>query len=804
MVSKTKHNKSNLHFDTRYVVLMILMVLSTFSTGILNVNANSISTDTIRIFGNNNFPPYEFTDKKGQPAGFDVDVMRALLDRKGIPYKITLLKPAEVQRMYKEGKADIILGMFKYKGSENSTISNIDDALMEIRRDGTYQKLYEKWFSRYDENRITKITLICISVILLLTLIFLVFLRILRTNVTKAKKELSDQNRRLALAIHAGDIKVFRYDVGKGMFYNVQWDSIPAEGRSMKEVLNTIHPADRQVFIDSFDKLVRDEDCHKRISLRTHVDNYREWRYIEKEFSTLKDDNGKITTIIGTQRDITERHKMKVQLQESISKMQCAIASSNLTLWEFSSEEMVFKSRNDKMYKVKGVVTENIFELEKKIHPDDKDKAIACIHVMAEGKKENHSIDLRMWYETDNEWHFCSASATPFETDDEGKVTRYVGSLHDNTQIIKLNEDLRVFSEKLNYTLLASGIRMWEYDINSHLFIFKSALNSTLETMNVNDCIKQVDKPQQAHAKELIEKMDNKCLDASSIQLKIVNSLHDNKTHYYIFDILPLRDKKNNIVSYFGLERDVTGLIQIQIKLEEEKQKAQTADKLKSAFLANMSHEIRTPLNAIVGFSQLLCDTDSEYDKKEIVDIIIKNNDTLLRLIDGILEQSKIEAGVIDFKNTQFDMSDNFNRITLSLQQQCTNPEVEFISSNPYKKCIVICDSNRLNQIIINLTANAIKNTDTGHIRVGYRCEDNGLKIFVEDTGPGIPEEDKARIFKRFEKLNDFIQGTGLGLPICKGIIDAYGGKIGVESVSENGSTFWAWIPCEITEIEEL
>ena len=706
MVSKKKNNTSWLHFDIRCVVLMSLTVLFTFSFGIMNMNAQSMSSDTIHLFGHNNFT--------------------------------------------------------------------------------------------------TQIILISCSIGLLLTLIFLILLRIFRNNVTKTKKKLRDQNRRLALAIHAGDIKVFRYDVEKNMFYNVQWDNIPAGGRSMKEELETIHPADQQVFLDTFDRLIHGEDYHKRICLRIHVDKYKEWRIIEKEFSTLKDDNGKVVTIIGTRRDITERHKMHVQLQESVSKMQCAIASSNLALWEFSTEEMVFKSSNNKMHRVKGFLNETVSEVEQKIHPDDKDKVKECIQIMAEGKNEDFSIDLRMMYKSDHEWHFCSASATPFEIDDDGKVIRYVGSVQDNSQIIKLNEDLKNFSEKLNYTLISSGIRMWEFDLNLHLFRLKSALNSTLETTTIDDFIKHVDISQQAYAKELIEKMDNKNIGVSSIQLKITNSIFDNETHYFIYDILPLRDKNNNIVSYFGLERDVTELIQIQLNLEEEKQKAQTADKLKSAFLANMSHEIRTPLNAIVGFSQLLCDTNSEDNKKEFADIILKNNDILLRLIDDILEQSKIEAGFIDFKNKQFDMVDNFNILSLSLQERCMNPKVEFISSNPYKRCVVKCDSERLNQIITNFTTNAIKHTESGYIKVGYKYEDKGLKVYVDDTGSGIAEEDKERIFRRFEKLNDFIQGTGLGLPICKGITDAYGGKIGVESVLGKGSTFWAWIPCELTEIEEI
>jgi len=262
-----------------------------------------------------------------------------------------------------------------------------------------------------------------------------------------------------------------------------------------------------------------------------------------------------------------------------------------------------------------------------------------------------------------------------------------------------------------------------------------------------------------------------------------------------------MHNNENEVVSYFGITRDVTDLINIQIRLEEEKQKALAADKLKSAFLANMSHEIRTPLNAIVGFSRLLPDADGKDEKKQFIDIINENTEILLRLINDILELSKIEAGIVDIKNSTFDFVANFNNLIPSLKQRCVNPDVKFITCKPYKKFVICCDDGRVDQLITNFTINAIKYTTRGYIKVGYECVDNGLKIFVEDTGAGIAKKDQERIFNRFEKLNDFVQGTGLGLSICKAITDACYGKIGVESEVGKGSTFWAWIPCEVSEL---
>lgn len=232
------------------------------------------------------------------------------------------------------------------------------------------------------------------------------------------------------------------------------------------------------------------------------------------------------------------------------------------------------------------------------------------------------------------------------------------------------------------------------------------------------------------------------------------------------------------------------------------KEEAQDADKLKSVFLANMSHEIRTPLNAILGFSDLLRTTDDRNEQAEYMNIINQNSELLLRLISDILDLSKIESGVLEWKPELFDISIVFEETYTTLKQRCTNPEVEFLEENPYKSCKVKLDRNRFVQVGINFVTNAIKHTSNGHILMGYKYENGGIKVYVEDTGTGIPKEKQSMLFQRFAKLDDFTQGTGLGLAICKAIADAQGGKIGVKSEEGRGSCFWAWFPCE-AEIEE-
>lgn len=247
---------------------------------------------------------------------------------------------------------------------------------------------------------------------------------------------------------------------------------------------------------------------------------------------------------------------------------------------------------------------------------------------------------------------------------------------------------------------------------------------------------------------------------------------------------------------------DVTERERMIRELQNAKALAEQSDKLKSAFLANMSHEIRTPLNAIVGFSGLLAEPILAEEKEEYLKIIRFNNELLLKLISDILDLSKIEAGTIELKYEDFDFSAYFDDMAVSMRQRVTNPNVRLVADNPYPVCRVRLDKNRVAQIMTNYVINAIKYTAKGFIEMGYEPVDGGIRLFVRDSGIGIPDEKKNKVFYRFEKLDEFAQGTGLGLSICKAIAESMGGNVGFESQYGEGSYFWAVLPCE-TEIEE-
>ena len=247
---------------------------------------------------------------------------------------------------------------------------------------------------------------------------------------------------------------------------------------------------------------------------------------------------------------------------------------------------------------------------------------------------------------------------------------------------------------------------------------------------------------------------------------------------------------QDNIIEMLCINFDITELKETERMLIGAKEKAEEADRLKSAFLANMSHEIRTPLNAIVGFSSLLEEAEDAEEKHLYATIIEENNKLLLQLISDILDLSKIEAGTFDIIPEQVDAQQLCNELLQAMQVKATE-QVEILLAPELPELTFTSDKNRLYQVLLNFITNALKFTSKGSIVIDYQINGNEVRFSVQDTGMGIEPEKQEAIFTRFVKLNNFIAGTGLGLSICQSIVTQLGGKIGVESKPGEGSCFW-------------
>lgn len=280
------------------------------------------------------------------------------------------------------------------------------------------------------------------------------------------------------------------------------------------------------------------------------------------------------------------------------------------------------------------------------------------------------------------------------------------------------------------------------------------------------------------------------------IRVKVANKKNAWKWLYTNLLITKYAPEENNI-EIIGVNYDISNFKMVEKELTQAREKAETMDKLKSAFLANMSHEIRTPLNAIVGFSELLSNTDAPEERQQYLTILKDNNELLLQLINDILDLSKLEAGMVELNYGEVYINTLLGDIVQSMKLKAKDKEhLEIFCETPEENCTLCADRNRITQVLTNFINNAIKFTSEGYIKVGYQWIGNEkIKFYVTDTGIGIKKDKLKSVFERFVKLNDFVQGTGLGLPICRSIIEQMSGTIGVDSKEGEGSTFWFTLP---------
>ena len=258
---------------------------------------------------------------------------------------------------------------------------------------------------------------------------------------------------------------------------------------------------------------------------------------------------------------------------------------------------------------------------------------------------------------------------------------------------------------------------------------------------------------------------------------------------------------QDRIIEIISINYDITELKRTEEMLVKARDKAEASDRLKSAFLANMSHEIRTPLNAIVGFSSLLTSTESAAEKELYNSLIGHNNKLLLNLINDVIDLSKIESGYLELRPDWVNLTELLDESVAEYAHQVPSG-VELLTNYPAHDSLVELDSLRIKQILSNFLSNALKNTATGHVEVFYEVDHQSVRIGVKDTGRGIPQNMLEKIFERFEKLDSFAQGAGLGLSICKLIVEKMNGRVLVDSQLGIGTTFVIELPCRSMLVE--
>ena len=384
----------------------------------------------------------------------------------------------------------------------------------------------------------------------------------------------------------------------------------------------------------------------------------------------------------------------------------------------------------------------------------------------------------------------------------------------DVTDLRKTKSMLEAVNDKLSMALDVASITPWRWDLESHTVMCD--VNRPIELKHCGASEVSLSVPEDQYFSKIHrEDRDRVRIAYTALIAGKVNKIReeyrvlDRSDHHYSYEwveaqaAIDQRDADGKPLSLVGSSVIITGRKRMELALREAKEHAEESNRLKSAFLANMSHEIRTPLNAIVWCSNILASTDVEEEKREYINIIENNNTLLLQLISDILDLSKIESGTMEFVYSEFDLNALLHELEQSTSLRLTSSAVVIHFEDCLPECCIRSERNRLTQVITNLVTNAIKFTEKGSIRFGYHLlEKDSLYFYVSDTGCGIAPDKKDAVFDRFLTLNSFAQGTGLGLSLCKTIVERMGGKIGVESELGQGTTFWFTIPYSAVKLQ--
>ena len=620
------------------------------------------------------------------------------------------------------------------------------------------------------------------------------------TSTKEAEYRTEESKKNLEMAMEATNMSSWVYDVYKMEFGILHGNSVFKSGMSLEQLLPMLHPQDCAPLRELFSRLINKEVLQGQLTVRVFNDQEGGFRHYESRMRLSTEHFGKLQ-IVGTLLDVTEKLRMAKKTQDLLVKRELAMKVNDIVHWDFNVQMQTFEAYNDP---VNDYASDKLVSLEEYlnvIHPEDRSLVNDALQSMLLGRNMNINLTCRIQTRHDDTWQYCNIAGVPFEFGEAGEVIRYTGFRQNISKLHQLNEELKERNYKMELTFKTVGMSYWDYDVKTRQY---RSFNDPVNDFNPEKAIMPEDYLKAAHPEDT-ERVRENMVGMSAGQYKEFSLQYRSRTKWdqdwqtLIVTGLPSeRDKKGNVIRYTGIAFNNTKWEKMAQELKEMKDKAELSDRLKSAFLANMSHEIRTPLNAIVGFSELLVDSDDPDEKKESLLNIQTNNQLLLRLINDILDLSKIESGIIDRKRERFNLTKLCNELYVMMRSKIPNADVELVQDNPCPECWIFLDSNRLKQVWMNFLTNAVKYTRSGYIRMGYSVEKDGIRFYVEDTGTGIPKELQDRVFGRFQKLNEFVQGTGLGFAISRAIVEAAGGEIGFTSEQGIGSTFWAWVPCEI------
>lgn len=659
-----------------------------------------------------------------------------------------------------------------------------------------------------------------LAVVLFVLIAVLIQNRVVRRRVNDSIASATSTYEMMEKALKIVDNDVVIYDIPGKVIRRLRGNLLPTPEMRAEEFAPHIHPDDVEQVLSTVRQMAQGKTQQVEYSYRWRVSEAgEEPRYFYIRNNSVAEyapGSSTPTSIISVLVDETEQREHQEE-EEELAKRYKKIFEDSIIGLSFYSPEGWLIVANKMMRDICHFDSDegdsffskvNLFDMAPfnevldRYHPNE---YLACsLSVVPEREMYIYlEIGVHPIYDEEGKLIYISVAARDISEERE----LYMQAKRNDVEIQKVNESIQVYERELRYMMETCGLQAWRISLDRDIIEFYSGLKEVQRHFT----LKQLQSIFYSQEDEFVRNLDHPA-EVISKPLRYMGRMHpmvtqrDVEPQWVQINSIPEYDEHGNLKGAFGVWRNIHQLMQKQEQLKRETERANDSGRMKSVFMANMTHEIRTPLNAIVGFSDVLPLLTTPEERQEIIRLIIDNCDMLLRLVNDIQDAASLDvSGSVDIAPTRTDFSKFFDELCEQLQQRLREPTVEFMKENPYPTYITMVDEMRIRQVYTNFVTNAVKYTHQGHIKVGYRKEwreengesREGLFLFCEDTGDGVPKEVQDKLFERFFKLNDYIQGTGLGLSICKAIANACQGFIGMESEGQGqGSTFWMWIPC--------
>ena len=907
----------------------ILAIFFIFHLALLTTDAQSLSEKynakrPVVMVCDWDKPPYEFLNSNGEPAGINIDVMRAVMKEIDIPVKFVMKEWSIALRTFERGNADIILvnsrrykkepyvvsenifnynrvrvathadstgmvtfrqleregavfkpgdysaryfmdgdsintsfmefqtpkvallgllnGDYKYYvwgeeplkwkikelnlegivlndvgipisevhvvGRDRQLIEQIDDQYSRLKQRGEIATIQDRWFhpERIEEEMDLHWLYTTLGILVLMGIMWF-FIWLARRHVIAATRAHTELNEMMVQALRMGNFIIMEYDIKRDRVINRHGNLLPPDGLTLQEFTDRIHADQQQEFIQKINALLEGRERRFELDKRWNAGTTElpHWLNFLGHAICELDKDGRPAYIFNVIHDVTQEVEEDRAARNLVHKYQ-VLTNLPFVAMSFYDKDGYLYSLNDAMKELcaidrdsnaqhfwENVSMFDIPVLRGVISPTSKDTASYCLHFDYPEFGLNKYIEVSIQPLINAEGDLVNYLITTFD------LTRERNLYREGLQLAKeceqTEQKIARRDDRLQYLLSRSE----RYLIRSSIHDERIAFYRTPDKPTFQHSFSRFQRILAKEDREAVMNIlyDDKSHSSHTCTIHLIEPFEGQAGTVFTITFHPMMNDQGEIIGHEGIASDITRITKTESELAKETVLAEESVRMKSAFMASMTHELRTPLNAIIGFTSVMEALGDSPERGEYVRIIHNSTDMLQRLINDIIEASSISYGAFPIKPEETDFASDFDDICITLAQRVQNPNVEFQKDSPFDHFPTTIDIGRIQQVLTNFVTNAVKFTTQGHIRLGWKPKDNGLYLYCEDTGKGIPADKQSLIFEQFVKLDEFVQGTGMGLAICKSIAERCGGKIGVTSEGEDkGSTFWLWVPC--------